>query len=246
MTAPTQAFQSQAGQPQAGQRAHARSGDWALRLSEFNLHTARFAHRSWYSDSGRAPALGAAIFDEHGNVNSRVESQVSSWLMQELGLHEEEDWQMSEQQKRVWLLDTPSLARLSQELALAMHRDWLVRIIDGARIRILQAKIGNSALRFVVEEVPQGSFHYSAPVASFETDTSQELTDRLRQAGARSLMALLQPAWRAVRGRAALHFERSWGLDAVPPFDAEQCRRALELICGRLIPRRFPEWAWLF
>jgi len=236
MTAPTQ----------APARAHAKSGDWALRLTEFNLRVVRFAHRSWYCDGPCGRALGAALFDEDGNVNSRVESQVSAWLIQDLGLHEEEDWQMSEVQKRIWLLDTPALARLSQELALAMHRDWLVRMVDGARVRSLQAKVGNGALRFVVEEVPQGSFHYSAPIATFETGTSEELITRLRQAGACSLMALLQPAWRAVRGRAALHFERSWGLDNVPPFDAEQCKRALELICGRLIPRRFPEWAWLF
>ncbi len=236
MTAPTQAHAP----------AHAKSGEWALRLMEFNLHAARFAHRSWYCDGAYDRVLDPGIFDEHGNINPRVESQVSTWLLRELGLDEEEDWQMSEAQKRIWLLDTPSLARLSQELALAMHRDWLVRMIDGARIRILQAKVGNSPLRFVVEEVPQDSFHYSAPVATFETETSEELSTRLRQAGARSLMALLQPAWRGVRGRAALHFERSWGLDNVPPFDADQCKRALELICGRLIPRRFPEWAWLF
>jgi len=153
---------------------------------------------------------------------------------------------MSDPQRRVWLLDTPALTRLAEEVALAMHRDWLVRVIDGTRLRALMANLDRGALRFVVAEVPEGAFHYRAPLVSFEADAPPEIVAKLRAAGARTLMALLRPEWRAVRGRAPLHFERAWQLADVPPFANDHCAQALDLICGKVIPRRFPEWAWLF
>ena len=199
------------------------------RLTQFNFHVARFAHPSWHAQ-------------EH--VNARSEPQLSEWLLQELGLQEAFDWEMSESQRRLWLMDTPSLLRLSEETALAMHRDWLVRIIDGTHVRALITKVESDALRFVVQDVAPGSFHYHAPIVSF--DGKSELHSKLQAAGARTLVALLQPEWRAARGRALLNFDRAWRLEDVPSFAGEQSRRALDLIVGTLIPRRFPEWAWLF
>jgi hypothetical protein len=215
--------------------ASERRSEWAAYLAQFNFHVARFAHPSWHPD-----------IPVHGRVDSRVEAQLSAWLLQELGLQDEFDWQLSEPQRRIWLLDTAALMRLSEEIALAMHRDWLVPIIDGARVRALLPKVDSSLLRFIIKEVPRGAFHYNAPLVNLEQDAPQEITPKLQEAGARTLVGLLQPAWRAVRGRAQLRFERTWGLDEVPPLPGEHCSRALELICGRLIPRRYPEWAWLF
>jgi hypothetical protein len=206
----------------------------ALRLSAFNLHVARFAHPSWYAEELR------------GHLSARSEPQVSRWLLQELGLQDEMDWEMQEPQKRVWLLDAPSLKRLARELALAMHRDWLVRVIDGTRLRALQAEVGEQALRFVVEEVPENSFHYQSPMVSLEAHSPGEVGANLTEQGMRTLLALLQPAWRAVRGRAQLYFERATELGDVPPLEPVHRQRALELICRRLIPRRFPEWASYF
>jgi len=218
----------------------------ALRVVELNLHPARYAHRSWYHDALRDPKLAPVMLDELGGVPARLEPYVSRWLLEELGLSSELDWDMQEPQKRVWLLDRPSLERLALELALAMHREWLVQIIESARLRVLAASVGAEALRFVIEEIPTGCFHYQAPLVSFETNPPRDVGAELREQGARTLMALLEPAWLAVRGRAQLFFDRARGLGEVPVLEPALGRRALDLICHRLIPRRFPEWAWCF
>ena len=131
------------------------------------MHVGRFAHRSWHSDGWAAQAWGSAIFDAGGRLDARVEPQVSDWLLHEWDLHGDMDWEMNEPQKRLWLLDGTSLARLSQELALAMHREWLLQVIDAAHLRMLRRKVDEKALRFVIEEVPRGSFHHRTPTVSF-------------------------------------------------------------------------------
>jgi YOP protein translocation protein YscK len=211
------------------------SGRRALRLVEFNLHVARFAHRSW---------LEAVVPEGGWSAAERVESQLSRWLLRELGLEADMDWDLHEPQKRLWLLDGSTLQRLAAELALAMHRQWLLQVIDGARLRSVADAVGEPAVRFVVGEVPEGSFHYQSPQVRLVGAAPGELRSGLIEEGARTLVALLQPAWRAVRGRAQLHFDRSQDLAAVPAFEPPHCKRALELIGGWLIPRRFPEWAW--
>jgi hypothetical protein len=215
-----------------------------LRLVEFNLHVGRFAHSSWYSDAVREHGRSAAMIDSRGGLRDRVESQVSVWLLREVGLEGLFDWDLHEPQKRLWLLDGSALQRLSLELALAMHRQWLLQVIDGTRLRALADAVGEPALRFVVGELPQDSFHYQSPQVRLFGTTTGELRSGLLEQGARTLIALLQPAWREVRIRAQLHFDRSQDLAAVPAFEPQHCKRALELICGWLIPRRFPEWAW--
>jgi hypothetical protein len=217
----------------------------ALRLVEFNLHVARFAHRSWYEDALSDPGLAGALCDEQGRLRPRVEPQVSQWLLQELGLEGQMDWKLDRPQMRLWLLDRPALERLALELALAMHREWVVQVIDAARVRALAAKLGGEALRFVVQQLPDGCLHYQSPVVSLEGDLS--LIDKELQAhGARTLVALLEPAWRAVRVRAQLFFDRALMLGNVPPLQPALCRRAVDLIYGQLLPRRFPQWAWCF
>jgi hypothetical protein len=166
-------------------------------------------------------------------------------LLQELELQGEMDWKLDSPQMRLWLLDRPALERLALELALAMHREWVVRIIDATRVRALAAKVGEEALRFVVQELPGGCLHYQSPVVSLEGDLS--LIDKeLQEHGARTLVALLDPGWRAVRARAQLFFDRALMLGDVPPLQPALCRRALDLIRGQLLPRRFEEWAWCF
>lgn len=226
--------------------AVAGGGQNAVRLVEFNLHPARYAHRSWYQDllDEREPI--SAVFDAGGTVLARAEPQVSAWLLREAGLSEDTDWDMEEPQKRFWLLDSRSLARLMVELALAMHREWLVQIIDSARLRVLSEVVGAEAVRFVVEEVPAGAFHYQAPHVDFDGDLSSGLGKELRIQGARTLFALLEPAWSAVRGRARFFLERTLALEEILPLDPVLRQRASKLILERLIPRRFPEWAWCF
>jgi YOP proteins translocation protein K (YscK) len=217
----------------------------ALRLVEFNLHVARYAHRSWYEGLLGGEKLARALLDGEGTLLARVEPQISGWLLRDSGLAAQMDWQMEEPQKRVWLLDRPELERLAIELALAMHREWLVQIIDSVRLRALSGVVGE-ALRFVIEEVPAGCFHYQAAAISFDGDLRPDLGTELKIHGARTLFALLDPAWRAVRGRAQFFFERSRVIGEVPPLEPTLRQRALDLIIERLIPRRFPEWAWCF
>lgn len=209
-----------------------------VRLVEFNLHPARYAHRSWYPD--------IAVFAADGTVLPRAEPHVSTWLLRESGLSEDTDWEMKEPQKRLWLLDPRSLARLMLELALAMHREWLLRIIDSARLRALSEVVGAEALRFAVENVPAGAFHYQVPLVDFDGELSFELATELRKQGARTLFALLEPAWSAVRGRARFFLDRSLAFEETPPLEPALGQRASKLILERLIPRRFPEWAWCF
>ena len=222
------------------------AGRSAMRLVEFNLHPARYAHRSWYEGLSADEKLTRALFDADGRVLARAEPQVSAWLLQEAGLGAALDWDMEEPQKRLWLLNGVSMGRLMLELALAMHREWLVRIIDSARLRMLAGLVGGEAVRFVVEEVPAGCFHYQAPHVDFEGDLSPAMGMDLRGQGARTLYALLEPAWSAVRGRAPLFVDRSVKLEETPPLEPALGQRAMELILERLIPRRFPEWAWCF
>ena len=215
-----------------------------LRLVEFNLHIARFAHRSWYEQMLPAEFLEGVSMDKDGFISARAEPQVSRWLLRHLGLQEAFDWDMSERRKRLWLLDSPALDRLARLLSLAMHRQWLLQIIDGSRLRLLRDVAGPESLRFVIEEVSSGSFHHPAPVVSFDGEPGT-LVDRLRADGALTLFQLLEESWRAVRDRAVLYFERGTMHGAAPPL-ADRSDPAMELICGQLIPRRLPEWAWLF
>jgi hypothetical protein len=229
-----------------GELGHPVAAQRALRLVELNLHLARYAHRSWYEEALSDPTLAPVMLDERTQLRTELEPYVSDWLLHERGLSLDMDWDMQEPQKRVWLLDRPSLERLALELALAMHREWVVQIIDSARLRALAAAVGADALRFVIEEVPAGYFHYQEPLVSFDGQPTSDVAAELREYGVRTLMALLEPTWRAVRGRAQLFFNRDLGLDEVTSLAPALSRRALDLISQRLIPRRFPEWAWCF
>ncbi len=217
-------------------------GPWALRLVQFNLHAARFAHESWLSGAECLSSIRLA--DRRGEF--RGEPAVSDWLLAQVGARGELDWDMDEAAKRLWLLDPASLHRAARELALAMHRDWLVQIIQGERVRGLQQKVSKEALRFVIQDVPARGLHFSAPQVDFEGDSAAELGAKLESAGARALIGLLQPTWRAVRARAQLFFDRAASLADVPVFEGEHYTRALDLVLNQLVPRRLGEWAWLF
>jgi hypothetical protein len=216
----------------------------AVRATELNLHVARFAHPSWYESTFREQPWSAALLDVHGRPCERAEPEISRWLLREIGVEGETDWELREPHKRLWLLDDKALQRLACELALAMHRQWLVRIVDGGQLRALSAEVGEGCLRFIAGELPEAGFQYQSPVVELSPTPPGALRRELIAQGARTLIALLQPAWRAVRARAQLHFARSQDLAAVPPLGSAHCERALELIGTWLIPRRFPEWAW--
>jgi hypothetical protein len=227
--------------------ASAEAARLAARLIEFNLHAAHFAHRSWYPDAAWARALFSGLTSgASARRKFATMCALSRWLLGELDVAGEWDWQMAEPQKRLWLLDTVALTSLARDIALAMHRDWLALWIDGERVRRLLTRLPRAALCFVLQEIPAGCLHYRVPLVNFESDTRFELEEKLQCAGARTLMALLPAHWRAVRRRAQLHFDKSYQLDAVQPLAGADYERALDLICGKVLPKRAPEWAWLF
>ena len=213
---------------------------WLERLAEFNLRVARHAHAMWFPQP-----LRSIVDAADAAANARIEPQASAWLLQLMGLERSTDWQMHEPFKRLFLLDRSSLLKLTRELSVAMHRDWLARVIDGARLRSLQARVEPSAWRFAVEDVPGGLFRHRSPTVDFDTGATEALTAMLERDGARILLALVPAGCRAVQRRARLRFDPATAI-GVEPFAAERRDKALELICKHLIPRRLPQWAWLF
>jgi hypothetical protein len=220
-------------------------GARTLRLVEFNLHIARLAHRSWYEQMLPERFSQNARPGSGGGIGARAEPKVSAWLLRQHDLHETFDWDMSEPAKRPWLLDPSALNHLCGLLSLAMHRQWLLRIIKGSQLRALREAAGPEDFRLVIDELASLSFHHLSPTVDLDLEPAA-LRSSLRDDGARTLFRLLDTTWRAVRGRAVLRFERGTIRGGEPAF-ATDCRdAALELICGRLIPRRLPEWVWLF
>jgi hypothetical protein len=240
-----------------------REGDFAMRVIEFNAHVARFAHRSWFAaakkpsiagrlESGQpfggdaSGTLSKALFDEQGRIRPRAEPHASTWLLRELELQNDADWEMAEPQKRIWLIPQPALGQLMRLVSLALHREWLARIIDGGRVRALRMAIGERVLRAAVEELPREAFHHREATVRVEAEPVPDLLSKLEEDGARTLIALLAPEWRAVRGRAQLHLERDLALASVAPLDPADAQAVCDLVCRLIIPRRAPEWAWLF
>jgi hypothetical protein len=224
----------------------ARENDFAMRVIEFNAHVARFAHHSWLVPVGGTNHHLESLFNTRGRIEPRAEPHASMWLLREIGLQDDSDWEMAEPQKRIWLIPQPALGLLMRDISLTLHREWLGRIIDGTRVRALRAALGERALRFATEEVPREAFHHREALVHVEAEPVPALPPKLEEDGARTLMGLLSPAWRAVRGRAQLYLDRSLQLGEVAPLDSADAERALDLVCRQIIPRRLPEWAWLF
>lgn len=216
------------------------AADWPARLIDFNLHPANSAHASWYP-----LPLAAQLRAADGRIGPRIEADISRWMLGELGLDKHFDWQMRETQKRWWLMDRPSLERLTRELSIVMHREVLARVIDRSQLQRMQQQTGEDIWHFAVEQVPDGSLCHRAPTVNFSDGHSERLENAWKEDGARTLLRLLHPTWWAVRGRAELRFDRTLQVRHDAPMDAESCDRAVELISNHLIPRRLPQWAWL-
>jgi hypothetical protein len=217
------------------------NGQWSSRLEEFNVHVARIAHRSWIPE-----AVQAIVFDAQGALHARAEKWISEWLLETHGLQCETDWQMCEPEKRIWLLDSPSLARLTRELSIVMHREALLQTIDGARLREIRGRIDPVLWRLMLEELPSAAPVHSQPQVSFLNRAPQDLDADLLADGARLLKSLLRPHWRAVCGRATLRFPASYARIHGNEGGSSTDDPILTFVCGWLVPRRLPQWAWLF
>ena len=227
------------------------SGQWAGRLTEFNVHVARIAHRSWIPESVRP-----FVFNVQGALHPRAEKWISEWLLETHDLRREMDWQMKEPQKRIWLLDSPSLARLTRELSIVMHRNELMQTIDGVCLREIRSRVDPVLWRLMVEELPADAPCHAHAHVSFLNRVPQELEADLIEDGSRTLMALLRPEWRAVCGRARLRFAatRDDGQSAgIQGSDQDMTSTTwiaesgvMSFVCDWLVPRRLPQWAWLF
>lgn len=231
---------------------------WSIRLMEINLHVARTAHRSWIPADARE-----ALFDAQGALHPRAERSVSQWLLDTHGLQRQMDWEMHESEKRIWLLDAPSLTRLTRELSIVMQRNFLLREIDGSRLREIRARVDPVLWRLMSEEMPIDAAHHAEARVTFLNRMPWDLESDLVYDGARLLWSLLAPEWLALRGRARLRFDAAFTLNEQPSLAnavaITECgglthalgepaagAAIIDLIQGWLIPRRLPQWAWLF
>jgi hypothetical protein len=217
----------------------AMNGQWGDRLSDFNVRVARIAHRSWIPEN-----VQPLVFDAQGALHPRAEKWISEWLLETHDLLHEMDWQMKEPQKRIWLLDSASLMRLTRELSTVMHRHFLLRTIDGPRLRDLRSRIDPVLWRLMVEEMPSDAPGHDQARVHFLNREPADLEAELIADGSQTLLALLAPEWRAVCGRARLRFAANQSVGAMN--DPSAADRVLALVCGWLVPRRLPQWAWLF
>ena len=221
--------------------SEANAARWVMHLVDFNLHPARSAHRSWLPG-----VLSSVAFDARGRLDARVDTPVSQWLLGEADASDGMDWQMEQPEKRIWLLDPPSLEKLAFELAAVAHRDSIARIIDRERVQVVQRALGSSLWSFVLEDVPERLRGFASRGVDFDRAPAATLETALRAEGVRSLFGLLAPEWRAVRARATLRFEASLTRDVPPLLDGVRRDSLVKLIRDHLIARRLPQWAWLF
>jgi hypothetical protein len=125
-----------------------------------------------------------------------------------------------------------------------MHRDWLVRVIDGARLREIRSRIDPVLWRLMVEEMPGNAAHHTEPRVEFLSRMPRSLEADLLADGARTLSSLIRPEWQAVALRARLRFDAAWG--DVPGAETTRADAVMALTSTWLVPRRLPQWAWLF
>jgi YOP proteins translocation protein K (YscK) len=179
-----------------------RDAQLVMQLVEFNLHVARIAHPSWLP-----PGLRRVVYNGQGVLKPEAERSLSDWLLDEHDLRRHMDWQMHEPEKRLWLLDGASLSRLAVELSVLLHREWLVRVIDGAYLRKLSAQVDPALLRSLADSVPRDAPCHSVPQVSFTAAAADDVGAKLHADGMRVLLSLLNPFWRAVCGRARLRLD---------------------------------------
>lgn len=224
----------------ADRASDANAARWVTHLVQFNLHPVKSAHRSWFPS-----ALSQVVFDADGRLGDRVGMPVSQWLLGEADAAGSSDWQMEEPEKRIWMLDPPSLEQLAFDLAAVAHRDSIAQMIDRERVQVVQRALGSALWSFVLEDVPERLRLFTSRSVDFDRATPAVLKTSLRAEGVRWLFGLLAPEWRAVRARATLRFEASLTRDVPPLLDVVRRNRLVDLIRDPLIARRLPQWAWL-
>jgi hypothetical protein len=205
----------------------------AALLADFNLRPVNYAHPSWLQD-------GISQFTSDETHQQRT---ASDWLLKQNGLDQEFDWSMSEPQKRLFLLDSKSLEELAKYISLLMHSRWLKLVVGRAAVQSLEERLGAENVEFAMENTPHSQVEHSLPQADF---ADPNLTQAMTQDGARTLFMLLEPTWRAVRGRASFKFDKSWEIIKVTSAETVKTKALLALVCQHIIPKRLPQWAWLF
>jgi hypothetical protein len=191
---------------------------------EFNCLPAGYAHASWYGTEGHAVRLGAL-------KSPAALTTASRWLLERHGLVNLYDFDTTTLLKRIAWLEPAVLRRLAMAIGGLRHRAALRRCVDGG-LQTLTAELGLATVRCILSEQFERT---PLPAATQRLDSRQDqsLVPGLLHSGAPWLFALWPPAWRAIRARVVLKFER--GLDIGDERPDEGDRSALALCVQSLL-----------
>ena len=193
----------------------------AVLLWHFNCRIAMLAHGSWIDRPTLTPQ---PAFSRH--------------LLARHGLQGCHDWHCEAAAKRLWLMDTATLAALSLAVGGVLQAPRLRRTVQRAQRQALQAAW--PALAWDAAQDP-----LAPRLPSARADPAPGI-EALARSGAALLRGLLQPGWRAVAGRARLRLPRPWAADVPCVLPAGEQQALLDWITAVWVPQRSPPWAWLF
>jgi hypothetical protein len=201
----------------------------AVLLWHFNCRIAGFAHPSWIEHPALIshPGCSAHLLARHGLA----------------GCH---DWHCDAAAKRLWLLDSASLAALALALGGVAQAPLLRRSVRRDRRQALQdawPRLAWDAAHDPLAPLLNVALPASAANAA---STAAEAADSLARLGAQILRGLLAPGWRAVAGRARLRLPKAWADDEPRELPATEQHALLSWITAVWVPQRSAAWAWLF
>jgi YOP proteins translocation protein K (YscK) len=206
-------------------------------IADFNLRPAGYVDSSWL------PADWPAALGQPDSLQPLSRDVLSNWLLQRHGLTQQFCFDFSQPERRYALLTRAAFQGLALYLGLVVCRDRVRTVIDKATVARLIDNLGSRAYEFAVFKAPATPLR--AYAVAFEPGRVP-LPRQLLSQGARVLLALFEPAWRAIGGRVRLKLPREVAEAAPLALSRSEQRSAREVLAARVIPEGFAQWAWLF
>lgn len=209
----------------------------ALRKARFNLDLAAYTHPSWVGPLAHVP--DAALW--------RTSRSVSQWIASENGIDKLFDWRMKELDKRFFLMEPDEVNELALALGVGLQARNLSRQVRREAVRVQREAFGEEFLAFAFDEAPRYRLPAVASPAEGSTGDATALREFTHRLGAQTLWHILHCEWTAVRLRAALLFDKGWGLVAQPePFAPGWRQSVRAFLVNGLVKKRLTPCAWLF
>ena len=208
-------------------------------VTRFNLHPEADLHPSWL------PVDWPARHRIPARLGLRGSAVLSQLLMRASARGVPSDFNFDSRVKRLVLLDAGSLRRLALYCGLCVHLPLLrQRGALGTQMRRQARRLGDDALDFVLERVPELSELRMDAKALKDKPTGAGHVIATR--GYRLLLGLLAGEGEAVLQRAQHKLPRRVSTYRVPELEARQRRQLGELALSCIVPERLPQWDWLF